>query len=291
MKLVLLLSLSLALPSWAEEKKELTPSEKITLPIQKIEPSSRIFSYLNLMKQHAETLGPLGSWKRGEIEIALHPEQIKKIENQTKLRLMSQGISENLAETWSTVGVVAEDNYWIWIRDAVTFPSGVYGTYDRVMWKNALEGPAGVGILAVLSNKKLVVNLNYRHATRGWEIEIPRGGRQTGETPEAAAKRELREETGYLLEKSTLLGIMAPDSGVQSDLVPIFFAEVFHSGETNKEFSEAILDNPAFTKQELKEGFLRGYLEVQLRGEVIKAYCRDPALAYALLQAEGKGLL
>jgi ADP-ribose pyrophosphatase len=74
-------------------------------------------------------------------------------------------------------------------------------------------------------------------------------------------------------------------------LIPVFCGEVSHSGETSKEYSEAILENPAFSKEELKQGFARGYIEVPIKGEVVKVNCRDPFLTYAILQAEMKGLL
>ena len=99
------------------------------------------------------------------------------------------------------------------------------------------------------------------------------------------------EETGYRLSKCTLLGTLAPDSGILTSVIPVYCGEVTLSGEMIKEYSEAIVLNPAFSKQELKEGFLRGYIEIPHHGDIIKAYCRDPNLAYALLQAELKGLL
>lgn len=253
--------------------------------------SSRVESYLKMMHEHQLALGPLGSWQKGEIEIILNPEQIKKIENQMKIRLISSGVTESEADAWSSVGVVAEDNYWMWIRDAVIFPSGVYGTYDRLLWKTGIDGTPGVAVLPVLSNKKIVVNLSYRHATRSWEIELPRGQKLPNESIEQTACRELLEETGYQLSKSTFIGTMAPDAGVLTSVVPLFFGEVSHSGESNKEYSEAIPQNPVFTKKELKDGFIRGSVDVVIKGKILKANCRDPYLAFALMQAEGKGLL
>ena len=40
-------------------------------------------------------------------------------------------------------------------------------------------------------NKKVILNVNYRHATRSWELELPRGVREENETVEMTAKREL----------------------------------------------------------------------------------------------------
>jgi ADP-ribose pyrophosphatase len=257
----------------------------------KKEITSYLCRYFDLIQEFPESFGPLGKWQQGEIEVILNPELIRKIENQTRLRMISKGIQEADAGKWSTVGIVAEDNYWIWVRDAVIFPSGVYGTYDRLMWKSGLNGVCGVTILPLLSTKKIVVNVNYRHATRSWEIELPRGQKKKGEAIEKAAARELKEETGYRISKCTYLGTIIPDSGTLMSQVPVLCGEVVHSGESTKKYSEAIAHNPAFTKEELKQGFSRGYIEIPIKDELVKVNCRDPNLAYALLQAEMKGLL
>lgn len=254
-------------------------------------PSPQITPYLELCKQYPSTLGPLGSWKKGEIEIILEPELIAKIEKQARLRLEAAGYSEKDAANYSRVGIVGEDNYWIWLRDGVIFPSGVYGTYDRLLWKNALQGAEGVGVLLILKNKKILINLAYRHATRSWELELPRGQRSPQEKIEEAAKREMMEETGCTIERLTYLGEVAPDAGTIAVKLPIYLATASPSGDRHKEFSEAIPDNPSFTKERLKEGFAQGYLSYKINGKTEKVCCRDALLAYALFQAENKGLL
>jgi ADP-ribose pyrophosphatase len=281
----------LCLHSFPLHSEHASPPNTVSSTESKKQLPSTLKRYLDLIKEHPKAFGPLGQWQNGEIEITLSPEKIQRIENQSRLRLISKGIDETEAEKWSSVGIVAEDNYWIWIRDAVIFPSGVYGTYDRLMWKSGLDGSPGVVILPLLSSKKIVVNINYRHATRSWELELPRGHKKDGESPEKTAARELKEETGYQIAKTTQLGTMAPDTGALTSLVPVFCGEVSHSGESAKEYSEAILHNPAFTKEEIKQAFGRGYMEVPIKGELVQVNCRDPFLAYALLQAELKGLL
>lgn len=247
--------------------------------------------YLRLIKEKSEIFGPIGQWQQGEIEVVLHPDKIKKIENQARLRLIAKGHSESESSKWSTVGIVAEDNYWMWVRDAVTFPSGVHGTYDRILWKSSLDGPAGVVLFPVLTTKKIVVNVNYRHATRSWEIELPRGQRHLGEHPEKSAARELRDETGYLPSKCILLGVVAPDSGTLVTQNSVYYMEVNHSGEASREYSKAIIHNPSFSKEELKQGLAKGYIEVLIKGSLVKVHCRDASMAYSILLAEEKGLL
>ncbi len=277
----------LCLSSLQAEKKEPALSERESPR----EMTSSLERYLRLIKEKPEVFGPSGQWQRGEIEVVLHPDKIKKIENQVRLRLIAKGHSESESSKWSTVGIVEEDNYWMWVRDAVTFPSGVHGTYDRILWKSSLDGPAGVVLFPVLATKKIVVNVNYRHATRSWEIELPRGQRHLAEPPEKSAARELRDETGYLPSKCILLGTVAPDSGTLVTQNSVFYMEVNHSGEASREYSKAIIHNPSFSKEELKQGLVKGYIEILIKGSLVKVHCRDASLAYSILLAEEKGLL
>lgn len=231
-----------------------------------------------------EKLGlPLGDHKKGEIEIVTEPDQIEKVETTQKTRLIQKGFPEKEAGQFSKVGVVAQDQYWIWIRDAVLFPGGIPGTYDRLLWKSSLDSPyPGVAILPVLPDGKIVLNLNYRHATRSWELEIPRGLIKPGEDPKAAALREMKEETGLSSEKLEFLGEMAPDSGALGSIVPIYIAYGSQEGLADIEYSEAIAGKKIYSLEEIKQGFIQGYLLIDKE----KIPLRDPFLAFALLKKE-----
>lgn len=243
--------------------------------------------YLSLMEKYKQHIGNPGNYRDGEIEIALTPAKIKEISSIQQKRLLAKGYSQDVAAEWARIGVIAEDTYWIWIRDAVTFPTGAAGTYDRLLWKTALTGSAGVAILPITKEGKILLNLNYRHATRSWEAELPRGMRKEGESPENAALRELKEETGLESDSCVFLGDMAPDAGTISSVVPIYLVYAGKTGEADREYSEAIEENFSFTKEEIKEGFKSGHI---LMGDK-KIPLRDPFLAFALLQAEIRDLL
>ncbi|WP_420421563.1 NUDIX hydrolase [Simkania sp.] len=243
--------------------------------------------YFALFDFYPEILGPLG--ENQEIEILLTDEAIQKAETIAEERLLKKGISSELAKEWSRVGIINEDQYLYWVRDAVRFPSGALGTYDRILWKSGLERPAGVGVLPVLPDGRILVNLNYRHATRGWEVELPRGMRHVGESIEAAACRELQEETGATALELIYLGEISPDSGILSQPIPLFLGKVIAKAENAQDFSEAIAANDAYTLEELKDLFLRGSALVKIQGKLTKATVRDAFLAYALFQAEIRG--
>jgi len=230
---------------------------------------------------------PNGSYAAGEIEIITDPTEISKVEEIQKKRLLKKGFSEESADQFSRVGIVSEDQYLIFLRDAVYFPNGIPGTYDRLIWKSELQTKfPGVAVLPVLPSGQIVLNLNYRHATRSWELELPRGAILPNETIEETALRELKEETGLSVSSLSFLGNMAPDTGILSSIIPVFTGTVSQEENAEIEYSEAIAGIIAFTKEEIKTGLIQGFLEVSLLGKTQKVPLRDPFLTFALLQLE-----
>ncbi len=248
-------------------------------------PLERYFSYMEQLAQSR------GSYLDGEIEIAVDPEEISQIQKTQENRLLQKGFSPEEAAEFSRIGIVSEDQYWIWLRDAVYFPQGIPGTYDRLLWKSELKNRSGVAVLPILPSGRIALILNYRHATRSWELELPRGRVGLQETGEEAALRELREETGFIASSVTFLGEIAPDTGALSFVIPVFMGNVSSEEEANLEYSEAIAGVVSFTKEELKRGLLQGFLELSIQGKIKRVPLRDAFLAFALLQAQLRGLL
>ena len=250
------------------------------------QPLEEYFSYIKQLAQSN------GNYQEGEIEIVMDPVEILKIQKIQENRLLQKGFSKIEAREFSQVGLVCEDQYLIWLRDAVYFPQKIPGTYDRLIWKSELkEGLSGVAILPVLPSGRIALIVNYRHATRSWELELPRGGVELQETVEEAALRELKEETGLVASSLHFLGQVAPDNGVLSSVMPIFLAKISSQEESQTEYGEAIADVISFTKDELKKGLMQGFLEVSIQGEEKHIPLRDPFLTFALLQAELRKLL
>jgi 8-oxo-dGTP pyrophosphatase MutT (NUDIX family) len=70
----------------------------------------------------------------------------------------------------------------------------------------------------------LMVN-QWRHAAGMMSVEFPGGVIDKGETPEEAARRELREETGFVTDKLVHGGSISPNPAIMDNRCYIFFAE------------------------------------------------------------------
>lgn len=231
--------------------------------------------YLKLLSDYPQALGPWGDASVGEIEILRDPALLPIVEQQVG----------------RDVGIVRKDRFWMWLNDAVKFSNGKYGIFGRILWLKHLDGIAGVAVMPILPDGRIVLNRNYRHATRSWEYELPRGMLEKGETVLEGALREVREETGMIVNKCVFLGNMAPDSGLTANIVPIYMATVTAQGEAIPEESEAIEAIEAFTLEEIYQGYIKGYITIQRGSSAVNIPIRDPFLAFALFQANIRRLL
>lgn len=196
----------------------------------------RITNYLKFLEKYP---CPIGEHQKGEIEIITEAKAIRSVEEEMKARLRQKGLKEK----WAEIGIVYEDQYCMIVRDPVIFPSGATGTYIRVIQKDFLNGYPGVVILPVL-NGKIILQKNYRHATRSWEIALPRGFGRVGEDILDTARKELEQETGYKTKEIHLLGKITPNSGLLSSVDHLFYAEVDPAkGTKSHEYSEAISED------------------------------------------------
>ena len=251
-----------------------------------------IEKYLKFLEQHREGLGKTGNYKEREIEIVTDLKKVREIEKLQKARCLKQGMSEEGALLASRIGVISEDLYWVFIRDAVIFPSGAEGSYNRILLKKSLDnGVPAVAVLPILSDGKVAAIISFRHATRSWELELPKGFKQKNETVENAVNRELEEETGFHSKENIFLGEVAPDPSMTNSLIPVYAAKVEKQSFSNQDYFEAIFGVKTFTIPELKEAFVKGYIEVDMKGKKEKVLVRDSYLVYALSLAECRKII
>src|SRR6185295_4275240 len=85
-------------------------------------------------------------------------------------------------------------------------------------------GPT-VGVVPVVDADHVLLIRQFRHLLRGDSWELPGGGGLPGETPEAAAQRELREEGGYRAERLTFLARFFPSAAYLDETAYCFIGE------------------------------------------------------------------
>jgi ADP-ribose pyrophosphatase len=238
------------------------------------EPLSRpLQEYLELMHRYPQSIGLSGDATKGEIEL---------LDDAALIALAGQ-------KTKRDVGILYQDRFWIWVNDPVKYSNGNIGVYGRIINRSSLNGFAGCAVIPCLKNGRIALNCNFRHSTRSWELEIPRGFIDPGETAEEAAQREVWEETGLIANNLALLGEMAPDTGQSNTIVTVYRAEIDEWSQATPQESEGIESIVFLNIAELKDALRNGSIVLNVKGEKRKVFVRDPFMTYGLFQMDLRG--
>ena len=105
-----------------------------------------------------------------------------------------------------------------------------------------IEAPEWVNIIPLTADDRVILVEQYRHGRGAVSLEIPGGMVDRGDAdPEAAARRELLEETGYGAGRLEAIGSISPNPAIQTNLCHTFLAtELEQRGVPASDGSEEI---------------------------------------------------
>ena len=222
-------------------------------------------NYFEFQKKHPHHFENQGAL----LKIILDQKIIAEWEAQKEAELKQKG----LPLEWARIGIVLDDPYNIVVRDLVQFPDGDMRGYGRAIATATLKGGRGAVILPEYRGKIMLLH-QYRHPTRQWHYEVPRGYGEPDTPADANALKEIEEETGGKVEELTSLGEFHNNTGFEAASVALFYARLASVG--NADVNEGIESFVWLTVKELEEwiasekitdGFtIAAYTKAKLRG-------------------------
>jgi 8-oxo-dGTP pyrophosphatase MutT (NUDIX family) len=144
---------------------------------------------------------------------------------------------ETPTNPWKKIGSkIIYDNPWISLTefDVIT-PAGTQSIYGKVHFKNI-----AVGVIALDADNNTYLVGQYRFPLDLYSWEIPEGGCPEGTDWLEAAKRELKEETGFAANKWTEILQMHVSNSVSDEFAIVYVAQDLIAGEAEPEDTEEL---------------------------------------------------
>lgn len=123
--------------------------------------------------------------------------------------------------------------------------------------RDVIRHPGACGIIAFLDDEHIILVEQFRLPLNKVLLEIPAGKLDKGESIEECAKRELREETGYIAGKIEYLGKIATAPGFCDEIIYLYKATNLTLGskdEDEDEFTNVKIMNINEVKEKIKKG-------------------------------------
>jgi 8-oxo-dGTP pyrophosphatase MutT (NUDIX family) len=157
------------------------------------------------------------------------------------------------------------ENRWLRFEaHDMVHPNGQPGEHGVVITPRASAA-------VVIDGEDIILTRQARYAIDRHVLEIVKGGADAGESPQAAAERELREELGIVANRWDELGIIYEIPSIMQESVSLFLARDIRSVTSDPEDVETIIA--------VRMPFREAYLAAA-RGEL-----NDAVTGLALLRA------
>jgi ADP-ribose pyrophosphatase len=103
-------------------------------------------------------------------------------------------------------------------RDQVRLPDGSQGAREYI------RHPGAVAIVPLFDDGRVLLERQFRYPHRREFIELPAGKLEPGEPHLETAKRELLEETGYIAQEWTHVGVIHTAIAYTDEAIDLFVA-------------------------------------------------------------------
>ena len=144
----------------------------------------------------------------------------------------------------------------------VVLADGTVSTRELVKHK------AAVVILALLDRQTVVMVKQFRKSIEQVLLECPAGGIEEGESPLDAAKRELREETGYEAKDWKALGSIVMTPGFCDEILHAFVAKDLTKGALCLDEDERV-EVLTYSLSSLKESMLNPHCIIDGKSQAL----------------------
>jgi ADP-ribose pyrophosphatase len=110
----------------------------------------------------------------------------------------------------------------------------------RLYWIDIVSHPQAVTMIPVDPDGMIWFVRQYRHPGGKFLLELPAGTMESGETPQASAQREIREEIGMRASNLRKIGGFYLAPGYSSEYLHIFLAQGLHEDPLPEDQDEFI---------------------------------------------------
>lgn len=167
--------------------------------------------------------------------------------------------------SWKTLTTeIVYKGKWLALNhDTVMLPTGVVGEYDYITKQDAV-------LVMVKDATHFYMVKQYRYPVRKELIEFIQGGSQGNEDPEEIAKRETKEELGFIIHNLQCLGRIDVSKGSSSQGMFIYYTDTFEVSNQKLDTTEHGLEVIKITQTELEILIQKGDIT---DGPSLAAYC------------------